>query len=167
MRRFAFFASLVATLAVASAVSAQPADVTVTIGGRLQDQVETLGARDVQQQADELAAAVRRELARRGAYPGAQVNLVLTDLKPNRPTYQQASDKPGLSIIDSISIGGAAIEGEIITADGERLPVRYSRYSNSIDEVWGFGTWQDAERAYDRLASNMVAGRLLTGRPVR
>ena len=171
MRRLAFFAPLAATLAVAGAAATQPLatgpEVTVTIGGRLTDEVENLGGRDVRRQADELAGTVRRELARRGAYPGARVNLVLVDLKPNRPTYQQASDKPGLSIIDSISIGGAAIEGEIITADGERLPVRYSRYSNSIDEVWGFGTWQDAERAYDRLASNMVAGRLLTGRPVR
>ena len=170
MRRLAFLAPLAATLAVAATVQAQPLttapDVTVTIGGRLTDEVENLGERDVQRQADALAGTVRRELARRGAYPGARVNLVLTDLKPNRPTYQQASDKPGLSIIDSISIGGAAIEGEIITADGERLPVRYSRYSNSIAEVYGFGTWQDAERAYDRLASNMVSGRLVSGRPV-
>lgn len=162
MRRFAFFAPLAVTLAVTSAVSAQPADVTVTIGGRLQDQVEDLGARDVQRQADELAAAVRRELARRGAYPGAQVNLVLTDLKPNRPTFQQASDRPGLSVLDSISIGGAAIEGEVVTADGQRLPVRYSRYSNSIAEVRGFSTWQDADRAFDRLASNIASGRLVS-----
>jgi len=170
MRRFAFFAPLAATLAVAGAGSAQPLaagpDVRVTIGGDLTEEVETLGERDVLRQADELAGTVRRALARRGAFPGAQVNLVLMDLKPNRPTYQQVSDRPGLSMIDSISIGGAAIEGEIITADGQRLPVRYARFSNSIADVYGFGTWQDAERTYDRLASNLVAGRLVSGRPI-
>ena len=79
-----------------------------------------------------------------------------------RPTWQQAADKPGLSIMDSISIGGATIEGEIITADGQRLPIRSSRYSNSIVEVWGYTTWQDADRAYSRLAANLASGRLVT-----
>lgn len=170
MRRLAFFAPLAATLAVAGAAATQPLgtgpEVTVTIGSELAEEVEALGERDVQRQAEELAGTVRRELVRRGAFPGARINLILTDLKPNRPTHQQASDRPGLSLIDSISIGGAAIEGEILTADGQRLPVRYSLYSTSIDDVYGFGTWHDAERAYDRLASNMVSGRLVTGRPV-
>jgi len=170
MRRFAFLAPLAATLAVAGVVQAFPnnqptrlaPEVTVTIGADLQDEVVKLGERDVTRQVNELADTVRTQLVREGAYPGARINLVLTDLKPNRPTFQQAVDKPGLSIMDSISIGGAAIEGEIITAEGERLPVRYSRYSNSLADVYGYNTWQDAERAYDRLAANIVAGRLVT-----
>ena len=170
MRRFAFLAPLAVTLAVAGAVQALPnnqpgrqaPEVTVTIGADLQDEVVKLGQRDVTRQVDQLAEAVRNQLAGEDAYAGARVNLVLTDLKPNRPTFQQAADTPGLSIMDSISIGGATIEGEIITAEGERLPVRYSRYSNSLADVYGYGTWQDAERAYDRLAANIVAGRLVT-----
>ena len=75
---------------------------------------------------------------------------------------QQAIDKPGLSIMDSISIGGATIEGEIITADGQRLPVRYSRFSSSLAEVYGYTTWQDADRAYGRLANNLASGRLVS-----
>jgi len=170
MRRFAFIAPLAAVLTIAGAVQAQPnaqpafqpPEVTVTIGGDLQDEVVKLGEREVLRQADELAETVRARLVRDGALPGARVNLVLTDLKPNRPTFQQAADRPGLSVFDSISIGGATIEGEIVTADGEHLPVRYSRYSSNLADVRGFGTWQDADRAFDRLAANLVAGRLVT-----
>jgi len=170
MRRFAFFAPLAAVIAVAAAAQAEPANqprlsapsVTVTIGGDLIEDVDKLGERDVNWQIDDLKQTVERELARSGALSGAQVNLVLTDLKPNRPTFQQAIDRPGLSIIDSVSIGGATIEGEVITAEGERLPVRYSLYSNSIADVFGYNTWEDADRAFDRLASNLSRGRLVS-----
>ena len=113
-------------------------------------------------QVAELVQTVERTLARRGALQGATVNLVLTDLKPNRPTFQQAADRPGLSIIDSVSIGGATIEGEVITADGQTQPVKFDRYSTSIREVYGYTTWQDANRAFDRLANNLAAGRYVT-----
>ncbi|MGV3580110.1 hypothetical protein [Brevundimonas sp.] len=161
MRSFAF----IAPLALAATVLAAPAmaqQVTVTVGGDLTEEVETLGQRDVDQQLARLQTVVERRLARDGALQGAQINLILTELKPNRPTWQQAADQPGLSMLDSISIGGAAIEGEVITAEGERLPVRYSRFSNSLAEVYGYTTWQDADRAYGRLADNLASGRLVS-----
>jgi hypothetical protein len=161
MRRFAFLAPLALVAGLAAPAAAQPT-VNVTIGGDLVEQVQTLGQRDIDLQLDRLRSVVSRELGRRGALEGAQVNLVITDLKPNRPTFQQASDRPGLSIIDSISIGGATIEGEVVTADGQRLPVRYSRYSPTLADVHGFTTWQDAEQAYRRLASNLASGRLVS-----
>lgn len=162
MRKFAFFAPLALAAAVAAPTLAQTPQVTVSVGGDLTDQVEALGQRDVDQQLTRLQTVVERRLARDGVLDGAQVNLVITDLKPNRPTMQQAVDRPGLSIMDSISIGGATIEGEVITADGQRLPVRYSRYSPTIADVRGYSTWQDADRAYGSLASNLVSGRLVS-----
>lgn len=160
MRRFALIAPLALAALFAAPVMAQ--QVTVTVGGDLTEQVETLGQRDVDQQVARLQTVVERRLARDGALQGAQVNLVLTDLKPNRPTMQQAADKPGLSVLESISIGGATIEGEVVTADGQRLPISYSRYSNSLADVHGFSTWQDADRTYDRFANNLVRGRLVS-----
>lgn len=163
MRRLAFIAPVALALGLAvSPASAQTPQVNVTVGGDLVDEVENLGQRDVDLQVERLTTVVSRELARRGGLEGAQVNLVLTDLKPNRPTFEQATQRPGLSVIHSISIGGATIEGEVVTADGQRLPVRYSRYSTSLADVFGFGTWQDADRAYDRLANNLASGRLVT-----
>lgn len=159
MRPFAFLTALALAAGLSAPAIAQTPRVTVTIGGDLIEEAETLGRRDVDHQLVRLQTVVQRQLARRGGLEGAQINLVVTDLKPNRPTLQQASDRPGLSMIDSISIGGATIEGEVITADGQRLPVRYSRYSTSLADVRGYATWQDADWAYGRLASNLASGR--------
>lgn len=165
MRRFAFIAPLAASLAAASIALAQPTGaptVTVTLGEDLQEDAEKLGQKEVDLQVAELIQTVQQTLSRRGALEGATINLVLTDLKPNRPTFQQVIDRPGLSLIDSISIGGATIEGEVITAQGQTLPVKFDRYSTSIADVFGYSTWQDAERAYDRLARNLAEGRYVT-----
>ena len=163
MRKFAFLAPLGVVLALASSpVVAQTPQVTVTIGGDLRDEVETLGEREVQEQADRLAQVVSRTLDRSDALGGARIELVLVELKPNRPTFQQMTDRPGLDGFHSVSIGGATIEGQIITASGEVIPVRYDWHTNNISEVTGFTTWQDADRAYARLASNLVAGRYVT-----
>ena len=157
MRALAFMAPL--GLALAMAASAQAQQVTVDIGPDLRRQADVLGEREVREQADRLAEVVSRTLDRRGALDGARINLVLTDLKPNRPTFQQLVDRPGLDGMRSISIGGAAIEGEIVTASGERIPVSYDWFSHSLADVRGFTTWQDADRAYARFAANLAAGR--------
>ena len=162
MRKLAFLAPLGAVLAVAGAAAADPASVTVTLGPDLQDKAEALGRRDVDQQADRLAEVVRRALNRDGGLDGARVELVLTDLRPNRPTFEQMAHQPGLDGHRSISIGGAAIEGSVTTADGEVLPVRYDWYSPTLAEVRGHTTWQDADRAYERLARNLVRGRYVS-----
>ncbi|MDP3802372.1 hypothetical protein [Brevundimonas sp.] len=163
MRKLAFFAPLAAALAVAAAPAmAEPAAVTVTLGGDLQDKVDDLGEREVREQADRLAEVVQRALAREGALDGARVDLVLTDLRPNRPTFQQMADRPGLDGLRSLSIGGAAIEGQVTMADGRTVPVSYDWFSTSLADVWGSSTWQDANRAYRRLAVNLADGRYVS-----
>ncbi|GAA0867540.1 hypothetical protein GCM10009116_00780 [Brevundimonas basaltis] len=163
MRKLAFLAPLGAVLAVAAGPAlADPASITVTIGPDLQEKADELGERDVREQADRLAEVVRRALAREGRLDGARIDLVLTDLKPNRPTFEQMAQQPGLDRHRSVSIGGAAIEGSVTTADGAVLPVRYDWYSASIADVRGHTTWQDADRAYARLAGNLVRGRYVS-----
>ncbi|MNE85966.1 hypothetical protein D3C80_1830210 [compost metagenome] len=75
---------------------------------------------------------------------------------------QQTVDKPGLDSMRSISIGGAAIEGTVTTASGEVHPVKYERYSTTLNDVRGFSTWQDASTAFNRLARNLADGRYVT-----
>ncbi|NJC39864.1 hypothetical protein GGQ87_000122 [Brevundimonas alba] len=163
MRKLAFLAPLATVLAVvATPALADPASINVTLGPDLQDKVEDLGQRDVNEQADRLAEVVRRALSRSGGLDGARIDLVLTDLKPNRPTFQQLADRPGLDGHRSISIGGATIEGSITTADGQVLPVRYDWYSNNLADVRGYGVWQDADRAYQRLATRLAEGRYVS-----
>jgi len=163
MRKLAFLAPLGAVLAAAAGPAlADPASINVTIGPDLQQKADELGERDVREQADRLAEVVRRALAREGRLDGARIDLVLTDLRPNRPTFEQMAHQPGLDFHRSLSIGGAAIEGSITTADGQVLPVRYDWYSNTIAEVRGHTTWQDADRAYQRLAGRLVDGRYVS-----
>lgn len=162
MRTLALLTPLALAVALAVPAAAQGPRVEVTVGGKLAEKAEDLGQRDVDRQLQRLQTVVERELSRSGALDGARIHLVVTDLKPNRPTFQQAADRPGLSMFDSVSIGGASVEGEVITADGQRLPVRYSRYSSSITEVYSYSTWFDAERVWGRLADNLASGRLVT-----
>ena len=163
MRNLTFFAPLAAVLAFSAAPAmAEPALISVSLGPDLQDKAEELGPREVQEQADRLAELVRRALAREGDLDGARIELVLTDLRPNRPTFQQMSDRPGLDGHRSRSIGGATIEGRITTADGRTLPVQYDWYSSSLADVRGINTWADADRAYRRLAVNLADGRYVT-----
>ena len=157
MRRLAFFAPLAATLAAAAMAQAQAPTVNVTVGPELQRQVEKLGDREVNEQIAGLQAEVCKALEQR--YPGATANLILTDLKPNRPTMEQVRQTPGLDPINSISIGGAAIKGEIVTADGQTLPVEYSYFSPNIADVWGYSVWRDADRAFERLGDQIERGR--------
>ena len=159
MRHFAFLAPLTAAMALAGAVAAQPSAVVVTVSPDFAKTAAELGEREVQQQADDLARTVERVLNEQQALDGARIELVITDLKPNRPTIQQATDKPGLDMMRSISIGGAAIEGTITTASGEVQPVKYERYSNNLADVRGYSTWQDAGTAFNRLARNLAEGR--------
>ena len=163
MRKLVFFAPLAAVLAFsATSASAEPAVISVSLGADLHDKAEDLGPREVQEQADRLAELVGRALAREGDLDGARIELVLTDLRPNRPTFQQMVDRPGLDGHLSRSIGGAAIEGQITTADGRTLPVRYDWFSSSLADVRGINTWSDADRAYRRLAVNLADGRYVT-----
>lgn len=163
MRKLAFYAPLGAVLALAATPAlAEPPTINVTLGSELQAKVDELGDRDVSEQATRLVGVVQSTLIRRGALDGATIDLVLTDLKPNRPTFQQLIDRPGLDGIRSVSIGGATIEGTITTADGQVQPVKYDWYSSNLADVRGFGTWQDADRAYRRLAVNLADGRYVT-----
>ncbi|MEH6663998.1 MAG: hypothetical protein V7678_04040 [Brevundimonas sp.] len=161
MRTFSFLAAAGVAAALAGAAAAQPADVTVTIGERLDREArEELGLAEVTEQARALEARLERELASNPAYDGAHIRLVLTDVAPNRPTRQQLNDTPGLDYMRSFSIGGAAIEGEVVTADGQARPVEYDWYSHDILDSRYQGAWQDAERAFTRFSRQLAEGRL-------
>ena len=161
MRTLSFLAAAGVAAALAGAAHAQPAEVTVTLGDRLEREAgRELVHAEVAEQARALEARLERELASNPAYEGARIHLVLTDVAPNRPTRQQLSDTPGLDYIRSFSVGGAAIEGEITTADGQVRPVRYDWYSHDIRDARYQSTWQDADRAFMRFSRRLAEGRL-------
>jgi hypothetical protein len=157
MRRLPVLAAALA-LAAASGALAAPAAVSVTIAPELQQRFDkTYGVREAQLLTGDLKASVRRALARTGAHSGARIELSIIDVKPNRPTFKQLGDTPGLSL-QSFGIGGAAIEGKVVAANGTEQPIRYHWYETDIREAYGNWTWTDAEYAFDRLARRLARG---------
>jgi hypothetical protein len=153
-----------ALLSSAGAAFAAPASVNVTVGPELQKKaVEKYGVRDVDRLATELRENVARELARTGAYDGSRIELVLVDAQPNRPTFKQMSDKPGLSF-ESFGIGGARIEGKAIAPGGAVTPVKYSYYETDIRQSRGHSTWSDAQWTINRFAYRLANGKSVASR---
>ena len=140
----------------ASGALAAPAVVTVSISPDLQTKAErTYGVDDVTRLADNLRLHVERALARSGARADERLELVLNDVAPNRPTFKQLGDRPGLSM-ESFGVGGASFTGRIVGADGVATPVAYRWYESDIRQAVGTAPWSDAERAIDRFASRLA-----------
>ena len=158
MRVFAIASLAAVTAAIFAGPAAAAAEVQVTIGPELQRKAErTYGVRDVQRLADQLRRDVSRELARTGAYDGARVELTLVDAVPNRPTFKQMGDRPGLSF-ESFGVGGARIEGRAVAADGTATPLSYRWYETDIRQAWPCATWSDAEWTFQRFAYRLGRG---------
>jgi hypothetical protein len=168
MRALAISLGLVALpLSLANAAEPGPltpvASVTVTIdpafakvGGK------DYGLRDLQGLADSLKKSVEGQLSAKGrltpgAADAATVNLVLIDAKPNRPTFKQMADRPGLSM-ESFGIGGAEVKGEQVMPGGGKIMLGYSWYENDIRWSQAQATWSDAERAIDGFARRLAEG---------
>lgn len=157
MRRVLALSALALALSAPAALAA-PASVTVTVGPELQKKFDkTYGVREAERLTADLRNSVETALSRSGAHEDARVELVLTDAKPNRPTFKQLGDTPGLSM-QSFGIGGAAIEGRIVGADGQEQPVKYSWYESDIRQVHGAWIWHDAEWTFDRFARRLARG---------
>ena len=156
------------TIALATAISliagaalAAPASVAVAIGPKLHEKaIKTLGVRETEMLARDLQRSVERQLARTGAYNDARIELVLVDAQPNRPTFKQLGDKPGLSF-ESFGVGGAKIEGRAVAADGAVTPLKYSFYETDIRQAPYRSTWSDAQWTFDRFAYRLGRGQAL------
>jgi len=150
--------SAAALLASASVALAAPASVTVGVGPELQKKFDkTYGVREARLLTADLQASVEKSLAKRGVLDGARIELTLTDVKPNRPTFKQMADTPGLSM-ESFGIGGASIEGRVVAADGAESPVSYRWYETDIRNSRANWIWSDAEWAFDRFARRLARG---------
>jgi len=162
MRILAFTAA--ALLASATTALAAPASVSVTLSPELQaEAAKSFGSREVDDLAGRLQTTVSKRLARTGAFDGARIELVLVDARPNRPTFKQLGDRPGLSY-QSFGVGGADIKGRAISADGAVTPLSYRYYESDIRYARHGGTWADAESAFDRFAYDLGRGQTVASR---
>jgi hypothetical protein len=153
MRAALLSAALVLGLAQSALAAPAVSEVKVSIGPELAKKIDDIGARDFDILAAELRRSVERKTPPRPG--GGTLNLVIEDARPNRPTPQQMSATPGLSL-DSFSIGGARISGEYVDAAGKATPIAYSWYESDIRWARYGSTWHDAETAFDRLADRLA-----------
>jgi len=115
------------------------------------------GDRDLERLTERLESKLEQKLVKKGIEVSDNASTVLRitieDAKPNRPTFNQLSKQPGLSF-ESIGLGGAELEAELIAAGGQSLgTMSYKYYENDIRDARYGGTWGDAHRAFGRFAS--------------
>jgi hypothetical protein len=162
MRIIAF--TTAALLLSAGTAAAAPASVVVDLSPELAAKAQrVLGVREVDRLARDLQAAAERQAARNPAFDGARIVLELADVKPNRPTFKQMSDNPGLSY-QSFGVGGAQIEGHAVLPSGRVVPLSYSYYETDIRYSRLGGTWADADNVIDRFAHKLASGGLVASR---
>lgn len=115
------------------------------------------GDRDLERLTERLNSKLERKFAKRGIEISDTASTVLRitieDAKPNRPTFNQLSNQPGLSF-QSFGNGGAELQAELIEAGGRSLgTMSYKYYENDIRDANFVGIWGDAHRAFGRFAS--------------
>ncbi len=136
---------------------AAAADVTVNYSEDFAEALEdNYGVREGERLTRTIRKDLEQALERRGV-DVARIEVTINDAKPNRPTIQQASDRPGLDMIRSISIGGMDLSARAFDGEGNLVAeLQYDWYENSIRDVIGASTWWDAGRASDRFSRKLA-----------
>lgn len=80
------------------------------------------------------------------------LRIQLSEVRNNRPTFEQLSHRTNLSY-NSFGSGGASFEGKLITENGEVVgDISYAYYQSLGCNVGQNSTWSDTNRAIDRFA---------------
>ena len=113
---------------------------------------EDYGTREGEYLSEEVIEDLTREFKRASIDP-ARVEVVIENAKPNRPTFKQLGDRPGLDFSRSISIGGMDLSATAYNEAGETLKeFEYGWFENDLRFAAGSSTWSDANRASRRFA---------------
>lgn len=158
--RSMFALAALATLALSSPAMADQISVTtVAFSPAFQEKLnDDLGEREADVLRNGATRAISAELSRRGlAGIPATLEVTIVDARPNRPTLEQTSHRPGLSIMDSISTGGAELTGVLRATDGRVLAeVSHENYSNFNELLGSENTWTDTQREFRRFAAKVA-----------
>jgi hypothetical protein len=153
MTKSIFAATFLAASMLASAAFADGLVVNVTYSEKAEkDFTKTYGEREREVVRDLLTRNLTRNLGNQAA----RVDVVINDIVPNRPTFKQLGDRPGLSF-QSFGIGGADVSGKAFDSAGNLLgEVTYDWYGDILwaDTNW---TWTDADRALYQFSRRLAA----------
>ncbi len=139
--------------ALAMAMPAAALTVEAKVSTEFQEKlVDDLGVRESKVLTDTLTRKITDVFAQRGVNAD-RVVVTIEDAKPNRPTWEQVSNKPGLDPMRSISIGGARVNGIAYDASGKEVGrLDYDWYETNLENVVASTTWTDARTAFDRFS---------------
>lgn len=117
-----------------------------------QEQLEDeYGERELATLTEEIRKDISRELGKEGI-TAARIDVTILKAKPNRPTFQQLSDTPGLSL-QSFSVGGMDLQATAYDVNEQVLgELEYGWFESDIRWSQGKTTWSDARKASDRFA---------------
>ena len=145
----------IGTLAILQTAAAT--EVAVTYSDDFAEELsDNYGEREGETLTEEIIEDLDRAFAKVGVDP-ARVDITIVDAKPNRPTFEQLSSRPGLDSFRSISLGGMELVGTAYDADGNVIATQeYGWFENNLRDVVGSGVWTDANRASSRFAKKMA-----------
>lgn len=156
------FLSLAVTAATAFALAAPVLATPASVGGPTvsvtysedfsEKLTEDYGEREKRVLEDMVGSSLRRELPA----TVTRVEVELVDAVPNRPTFEQMGNEPGLSF-SSFGVGGAELKGRAFDASGAVVgEVSYRWYGTDIIWAQHSWVWDDADRAIDRFAQELA-----------
>lgn len=148
-------AALAASALVSLLLAAPALAVTVEtkMSAEFQEKLDDdIGVREAKVLSDALTRKITTVFTERGI-AAEKVVVTIEDAKPNRPTMEQVSAKPGLDPMRSISIGGAKLSGIAYDAAGNELGrLDYRWYETDLSNVIPATTWSDARSTFDKFA---------------
>jgi hypothetical protein len=157
MRAFLIAAALAVFVTPAGAQTIAPISYSPEFQTSLED---VYGVREGVYLNQALERYVAAALVRHGAGDAddVRIELSIVSARPNRPTFEQTFDQPGIDPMRSFSIGGAELHGVIRDGSGAVIAeVEHRYYSHDIREsVAGGGAWWDARRAMRRFAEKLA-----------
>lgn len=148
---------LLASLFALGAPLAGATDINIAYSGTFEDKLaEEIGEREGEYLAQEVREDLQRALDKAGLSP-ARIDVIILDAEPNKPTFKQLGDRPGLDFARSISLGGASYQGVAYDAEGREIArIEYKWYEHDLRNVLGSSTWRDANRASERFSRKFI-----------
>lgn len=146
----------VAISALAGLLMASPA-LALTVEAKVSTEFQKkldddIGVRESKVLTDTLTKKVTTIFEQKGV-KADRVVVTIEDAKPNHPTFEQVSNKPGLDPIRSVSVGGARVTGVAYDASGNQIgTIDYDWYESSLANVFPGSVWSDANHTFDRFA---------------
>lgn len=154
-------AALTFSSASASAQTTAPINVEVSASEEFQEKLEDdYGERELKRLAKDITKDLTRAMEKSGTSP-AKIDVTILDARPNRPTFEQLSERAGLSL-RSFSTGGMDMKAIAYDASGNILgELEYDWFEHDIRFAQGRTTWSDARRAsqiFARKFAKQIAG---------